>query len=317
MKCKDAIGWVPDENYACMWGDLWTLWDALERAKSLEVADIKTALRETNITGEHKALLMTVHDSITLPESFTSGITGTVVTGYEKVALGATEQLVPLLYPTALKLEKAAIAASQQGYRLKIYDAYRPGQASDKVREITEGLLEQPIPETTYQNIPQPEMPTVAEGEILTYNRLMTNNSQYSINYFIAGYGSRHNFGVALDLTLEDAENRQELVMQSAIHDLSYYAVLARNQENANALSRIMKGAGFATLVSEWWHFQDNDAINTLGLKALWAGVSVEGWKADNTGWRYRRASGSYYKDCTRTIGGVSYTFDEQGYVIP
>ena len=79
MKCKEAIGWVPDENYACMWGDLWTLWDALERAEGLEVSDIKKALRETNITGEHKALLMTVHDSITLPESYTGPITGTVV----------------------------------------------------------------------------------------------------------------------------------------------------------------------------------------------------------------------------------------------
>ena len=79
MKCKEAIGWVPDENYGCMWGDMWTLWDALERAESLDVADIKVALRETNITGEHKALLMTVHESITLPESFTGGITGTVV----------------------------------------------------------------------------------------------------------------------------------------------------------------------------------------------------------------------------------------------
>ena len=77
--CKDAIGWLPDENYSCMWGDMWTLWDALERAESLEVADIKTALRETNITGEHKALLMTAHKSITLPESTTGQVTGTVI----------------------------------------------------------------------------------------------------------------------------------------------------------------------------------------------------------------------------------------------
>jgi hypothetical protein len=78
-----------------------------------------------------------------------------------------------------------------------------------------------------------------------------------------------------------------------------------------------MKDAGFATLVSEWWHFQDDDAIDTLELKALWSGISAEGWKADDTGWRYRRSSGSYYKDCTRTIDGVSYTFDAQGYVTP
>ena len=160
-------------------------------------------------------------------------------------------------------------------------------------------------------------MPELAEGEILTYDDLMTNDGQYSIGYFISGFGSRHNYGVALDLTLEDAETGQELLMQSAIHDLSHYAVLKRNKENANLLSQIMRGAGFGTLVSEWWHFQDNEATDTLNLKALWAGISVEGWKADNTGWRYRRANGSYYKDCTRTIDGTSYTFDAQGYVIP
>ena len=77
-----------------------------------------------------------------------------------------------------------------------------------------------------------------------------------------------------------------------------------------------MRGAGFGTLVSEWWHFQDNEATEALNLKALWNGVSPEGWKADNNGWRYRRASGSYYKDCTRTIDGVEYTFDQNGYVV-
>lgn len=72
MKCKEAIGWLPDENYSCMWGDMWTVWDVLERTESLEVKDLKKALRETNITGEHMALLCVAQYSITLPESFTS-----------------------------------------------------------------------------------------------------------------------------------------------------------------------------------------------------------------------------------------------------
>ncbi len=79
MACKEAIGWLPDENYSCMWGDMWTLWDALERTASLDLADVKAALRATNITGEHKALLLTAHDSITLPESFTGPVTGNVI----------------------------------------------------------------------------------------------------------------------------------------------------------------------------------------------------------------------------------------------
>lgn len=79
MACKDTLGWLPDENYSCMWGDMWTVWDALERTASLEVDDLKKALRETNISGDHMALLMTAHKTITLPESFTDDISGVTV----------------------------------------------------------------------------------------------------------------------------------------------------------------------------------------------------------------------------------------------
>lgn len=77
--CVEKLGWLPDENYACMWGDLWTAWDVLERTASLSVADLKQAFRETNITGEHMALLMTAHESITFPESYTDPVTGNVL----------------------------------------------------------------------------------------------------------------------------------------------------------------------------------------------------------------------------------------------
>jgi len=43
--------------------------------------------------------------------------------------------------------------------------------------------------------------------------------------------------------------------------------------------------------------------------------VSWECWVADNNGWRYRLADGSFFANCTRTIGGQSYTFDENGYI--
>lgn len=79
LACKEKLGWLPDENYACMWGDMWTVWDVLERTKSLDREDLKVALRETNITGEHMALLMVAQKSITLPESFYDPITDVTV----------------------------------------------------------------------------------------------------------------------------------------------------------------------------------------------------------------------------------------------
>ena len=75
-KCYEDLGWGPDENFSVMWGDVWTLWDVLERTASLESNDLRKALRETNITGDHMALLMTAYESISFPESVTAEGTG-------------------------------------------------------------------------------------------------------------------------------------------------------------------------------------------------------------------------------------------------
>lgn len=291
IRYGDSHGWI-DSNY-CM----------------INLPDFIGDLCSYDITNSYGSIFMVHGYEIT-------GTTGTVVAGYESIVQGKSRYLVPLLYPTALKLEKAAQAALSQGYRIKIYDSYRPGEASQSVRDATEAILQQPLPENTYNNIVITDMPELREGQVLTYNELMTGSGQYSINYFIAAYGSRHNYGVALDLTLEDAGTGKELQMQCAIHDLSHYAVLKKNNANADLLSKIMRQAGFDTLVSEWWHFQDDDAQKTLNLKALWSGISAQGWVADSNGWRYRRSSGSFYKDTTKTIDGVSYTFDKDGYVV-
>ena len=77
-----------------------------------------------------------------------------------------------------------------------------------------------------------------------------------------------------------------------------------------------MTGAEFTGLSSEWWHYQDNDAIDGLKLtNFMYEVVNAECWMADDQGWRYRRTDGRFYTDCTRTIGDVTYVFDANGYV--
>ena len=83
----------------------------------------------------------------------------------------------------------------------------------------------------------------------------------------------------------------------------------------ANTLATIMKGAGFAGLSSEWWHFQDNDAINDLKLtNYMYNGITAQCWVVDEHGWRYRDADGRYVTDCRKTVDEITYEFDEQGY---
>ena len=130
--------------------------------------------------------------------------------------------------------------------------------------------------------------------------------------------GSNHNRGVALDLTLETIGDGQELEMQSAIHDLSWYAATNRNNDNARLLEKYMKDTGGMTgLSSEWWHFQDDDIKAELNLTGYLAqGVSAEGWKKDDTGWQYRKPDGSVYRSASILVDGKRYKLNADGYAV-
>ncbi|MCD7755835.1 MAG: hypothetical protein LUJ09_05840, partial [Firmicutes bacterium] len=261
-----------------------------------------------DITNSYDSLYM-VHD-YEIPS-----VTGTVITGYEYVLTVDGDYLVPLLYPAAQKLVVAAQDAISKGYRLKIYDSYRPRCASSNIYSVASSILYNSIPDSTYTGRIMTDMPILSDGQTLTYYSLMTDSGRYGLGNFLAANGSNHNLGIAMDLTLEKMYSSQEMLMQTSMHDLSWYSEVSQNNANADLLEQIMTNAGFGGLVSEWWHFQDNDAKAELGLEHLWTGVDSECWVKDDTGWRYRQADGSFLKSCTRTIDGTSYTFDASGYV--
>ena len=274
-----------------------------------------------NITNSYDSLYM-VHE-FEIPK-----VTGVVTKGYEKVKMNSGEYLVPLLYPTAKKLADASRIAKEAGYQLKIYDAFRPQAATVQIYDLTEKMLEEELPEKPYTNkytleqlnLPKPKTQTdpetKEEKEVpLTYEDVML-GEEYTLNYFLAKGGSMHNLGLALDLTMVDLSTGKEVKMQTSMHDLSCYSVIYKNNKAAKKLDEIMKAAGFGGLVSEWWHFQDNDARNTINPPALWSGVTPGSWMADDNGWRFRNSNGVYCKGGTFTIDGTKYTFDAQGYVI-
>ncbi len=155
-----------------------------------------------------------------------------------------SSSLVPLLYPVAQKFKTAALAAAAKGYGLKIYDAYRPSEVTQKTYTTL----------NAYLNSNQ-----AVKNDMLND----PNGKKWSVSYFLSRGVSKHNLGVALDLTL--TQGGQELTMQSAIHELSWRATLDHNNDNANTLSSIMTSVGFETLVSEWWHFQVASAGSTAG----------------------------------------------------
>ena len=171
-------------------------------------------------------------------------VSGTVILGYEDILVGEDQFLVPLLYPVAQRLITAGLEARSRGYTLKIYDSFRPQDATDDIYRKAQTILGSNVPSKTYSGKKVTDLHLVnwgpAEGEeiiegadygALSYRRLMTNNGSFSLSSFLAPGISRHNYGLAMDLTLQDAQGN-ELPMQSSIHDLSWYSCTQRNNAN-------------------------------------------------------------------------------------
>lgn len=265
------------------------------------------------------------YDSIFMAHGFEiPGLTGETIKGFENVRLNDNSFLVPLLYPTAGKLETAIENALEKGYKLKIYEAFRPHEASVYMYQKASEIQHTTLPESTYGGVnPRAALyvrETDENGAVVerrkTYWELMNDyNNSFTLGSFVSAGVSRHNLGVAMDLTLESLETGKELTMQTALHDLSYYSARAQNNECAKELSEIMMSAGYKDLYSEWWHFQDDETKNRLSLPCINAGVSPECWMTNGSGWRYRDMDGTYATNCTLTIHGKEYTFDSDGYV--
>lgn len=245
-------------------------------------------------------------------------VTGVVTTGYENICQQDGSYLVPLIYPAAKRLLTAAQSALEQGYRLKIYDSFRPHKATLEIYDLTSQIMANPVPDATYLGIPKESMdlPNPRPGwEYLSLGWLMT-GSNYEQNSFLARGGSAHNRGIALDLTLETWDTGEEIQMQTSMHDLSQYSVLHENNEAADILGNIMHKAGFAGLISEWWHFQDDHAKSAYNLPYVSEGVDAECWVKDDLGWKYRDAKGNFRQGESIEISGKQYTFDNDGYVV-
>lgn len=132
---------------------------------------------------------------------------------------------------TALKLINANNLLLKQGYRIKIWDAYRPFSVQKIFWDVVKGT-----PNEKYVADPNKN-------------------------------GSRHNSGAAVDVTLVDM-NGKEVIMPSKFDEFSKKAW--RNNANMSKearkhleiLTKAMKQSGFNTINSEWWHYEDSNYKN-------------------------------------------------------
>lgn len=124
-------------------------------------------------------------------------------------------------FPIALAISEIQKELEPLGLSLKIYDAYRPYSVTKRMWEFTNGS------------------PFVANP----------------------AYGSVHNRGTALDLTLVNLEDTSEVPMPSQYDEFNlkashqFYNINRSFINNRNLLKRIMEKHGFKANEHEWWHY--------------------------------------------------------------
>lgn len=227
-----------------------------------------------NITNANESIYTTANYDVNgVTHNDIDGITGTTLYGNcsnntcQKVGtngkvmnnkIGRNEFIVPSLYSTAKKIAAAQILAVQNNRSLMIYDSYRPFSVSQKVSNAFSDLLN-------------------SNSEVLA------GLGGWDKSWFLASNMSSHNVGVAIDVSLWDNQNNQEVAdMPTVIHNLSAAATRCssatndasgctlsssmQNSTSAMLLSNIMsnQSVGMTPLASEWWHFQDNVGLERM-----------------------------------------------------
>lgn len=154
------------------------------------------------------------------------------------------------LQPTALLTREAAAALREvsdemvaKGYRLKIYDAYRPQRAVDHfVRWAAD------VPDTAMKRYFYPDLD---KGVLFEQDYIMAK--------------SGHTRGSTVDLTLFDMTTEKEVDMGGTFDWFGeeshpdYTAITERQFTNRMLLRDVMLRHGFKPLESEWWHFTLTD----------------------------------------------------------
>lgn len=181
--------------------------------------------------------------------------------------------VVPVLYPTAKKINQAQQAARKEGNTLIIYEAFRPYEIQQRIVTNLGALA-------------------VSDPEV----QAGLSKGPWTMGWFIDTGISNHQKGMAIDVSLGKIERQEErkvgeylwnsvadyteYAMPTEIHELSTASVAfsspvaslsssewrnVRASETMNnealLLQRYCADAGLTPLASEWWHFNDLDCL--------------------------------------------------------
>ena len=156
---------------------------------------------------------------------------------------GYEEPLAFLTKEAAEALKKVSDELMAQGYRLKIYDAYRPQKAVDHFVRWAKDLEDTKMKEYFY-----PEL----EKDVI-----------FPLGYILEHSG--HTRGSTVDLTIVDKDTKEDIDMGGTFDyfgELShpdYKGITDEQFNNRMILREAMLKYGFNPLDEEWWHFTLKD----------------------------------------------------------
>ena len=135
----------------------------------------------------------------------------------------------------ATALKKVTADFNKKGLTIKIFDAYRPYEVTQKMWKLV-------------------------------------HDERYAAN---PTKGSGHNRGAAFDVTLVKISTGEELAMPTQFDDFSerahhnYSQLPAEVIQNRELLKNTMEKFGFVSLSTEWWHYSLPDAASKFELLDL------------------------------------------------
>ncbi len=162
----------------------------------------------------------------------TYNFVGARIDGYEAPVALLTKE-------AAAALKKASDNLLAKGYRLKVFDAYRPQTAVNHFIRWAEDVADTTMRQYFYPNVDKSRL--------------------FDLGFICARSG--HSRGSTIDLTLFDMATEREVDMGATFDWFGNeshpdYANLTQEQiRMRNLLRNAMLEAGFKPLSTEWWHF--------------------------------------------------------------
>lgn len=166
----------------------------------------------------------------------TYNFVGSRINGYERPVAYLTKK-------AAAALREVSDELVQKGYRLKIYDAYRPQRAVNHFESWARDLKDTQMKEYFY---PELDKSVLFEQGYIAHK-------------------SGHSRGSTLDLTLFDMNTEKEVDMGGTFDYFGlkshpgYKGVTPAQYNNRMILREAMTKHGFKPLSEEWWHFTLKD----------------------------------------------------------